>query len=288
MTSDKIKHTYKDAVFSMLFYTDQYAKRNLAELCNALHPEEEINEEDIQLVRLEQILLIGMYNDSAFMIKDRRIVLVEQQASLNWNMPLRMLLYLAREYEQLFPAEYRFKRAQIQLPKPEFITFYNGVDDFPQEQIMRLSDAFRMEDGKEQPQLELTARMININREKGHSILTKCPVLGQYSELVFRIRQQKTRDRAALEQIIKECIAENILRDFLERHSSEVINMLDAEYNYEEDIRVQRGEAWEEGREEGALGMLISLVQKGLLSIKDAAEQAGISEIAFQQKMGLK
>ena len=68
--------------------------------------------------------------------------------------------------------------------------------------------------------------------------------------------------------------------------------MLDAEYNYEEDIRVQRGEAWEEGREEGreegALGMLISLVQKGLLSIKDAAEQAGISEIAFQQKMGLK
>ena len=41
----------------------------------------------------------------------------------------------------------------------------------------------------------------------------------------------------------------------------------------------------EEGRAEGVIDTLISLVQKGLLSIKDAAAQLGITEAAFQQKM---
>ena len=41
----------------------------------------------------------------------------------------------------------------------------------------------------------------------------------------------------------------------------------------------------EEGRAEGIIDTLISLVQKGLLSIKDAADQLGITEAAFQQKM---
>ena len=33
---------------------------------------------------------------------------------------------------------------------------------------------------------------------------------------------------------------------------------------------------------------LISLVKKGLLTIRDAADQAGISETAFKQKMAAK
>ena len=40
-----------------------------------------------------------------------------------------------------------------------------------------------------------------------------------------------------------------------------------------------------EGRAEGIIDTLISLVQNGLLSIKDAAAQLGITEVAFQQKM---
>lgn len=46
-----------------------------------------------------------------------------------------------------------------------------------------------------------------------------------------------------------------------------------------------REEGQEEGRKEGALDMLISLVKKNLLSIKDAAEQAGLSPEMFQKKM---
>ena len=41
----------------------------------------------------------------------------------------------------------------------------------------------------------------------------------------------------------------------------------------------------EEGREEGVFMTLTMLVQKELLSLKDAAEQAGISEDDFRKKM---
>lgn len=39
--------------------------------------------------------------------------------------------------------------------------------------------------------------------------------------------------------------------DYLKRKGSEVVNMLTAEYDYETDIEVQRGEAYDAGREEG-------------------------------------
>ena len=44
----------------------------------------------------------------------------------------------------------------------------------------------------------------------------------------------------------------------------------------------------EEGREEVVFDVLFSLVKKKLLSVKDAANQAGISEEAFRQKMAAK
>jgi len=50
--------------------------------------------------------------------------------------------------------------------------------------------------------------------------------------------------------VIKYCIRDNILKDYLEAHASEVINMIFGEYDREMDIAVNRREAREEGREE--------------------------------------
>jgi len=43
-----------------------------------------------------------------------------------------------------------------------------------------------------------------------------------------------------------------------------------------------------EGREEGMVDTLISLVEKGLLSVTDAAEEAEITEEEFEQRMNRK
>ena len=68
--------------------------------------------------------------------------------------------------------------------------------------------------------------------------------------------------------------------------------MLLTEYNEAEQMELfkedGRKEGRKEGRTEGIFETLISLVQKGLLSLSDAAEQAGVSETVFQQKMTTK
>ena len=60
--------------------------------------------------------------------------------------------------------------------------------------------------------------------------------------------------------------------------------MLLTEYNEAEQMELFK----EDGRREGIIETLIALVKKGLLTIKDAADQAGITETAFEQKMAAK
>ena len=50
---------------------------------------------------------------------------------------------------------------------------------------------------------------------------------------------------------IKECIQNDILREYLQRKSREVMNMLIAEYDYDVDIAVQRKEEREIALQEG-------------------------------------
>ena len=54
----------------------------------------------------------------------------------------------------------------------------------------------------------------------------------------------------------------------------------------EEGFEQGRAEGFNDGRVEGFFEALSSLVKDGILSVKDAAERAGISEADFKEKMG--
>ena len=60
-----------------------------------------------------------------------------------------------------------------------------------------------------------------------------------------------------------------------------MIMLFDQEYAVEQFGKSQKAE----GREEGITDTLVSLVRKGLLTVKDAAEQAGVTEDAFRKLM---
>lgn len=64
----------------------------------------------------------------------------------------------------------------------------------------------------------------------------------EYSQFVEAIRKYR-EDKDQLQKAVKECIEKGILSDYLLRKSSEVVNMLMAEYDYEMDIEVQREES---------------------------------------------
>ena len=204
------------------------------------------------------------------MVDNRRIVLSEHQSTVNANLPLRHLMYIAREYEKIIPVKKRYQSKLIPIPTPEFIVFYNGVQEYPVEETLRLSTAFAEKDGM--PSLELVVRVININPKKKHEILKKCPILREYSEFVEITRKYKD-DKNQLEKAVKQCIDKGILADYLSRKSSEVINLLLDEYSYETDIEVQREEAAEETTEKNLIEFVENISESFQISEEEACEK---------------
>lgn len=52
----------------------------------------------------------------------------------------------------------------VQIPTPRFVVFYNGTEEQPERQILKLSDAF--EKKVAEPEIELKVLMLNINLGK--------------------------------------------------------------------------------------------------------------------------
>jgi len=86
-----------------------------------------------------------------------------------------------------------------------------------------------------------------------------------------------------MNHIARKCIGSITLSEPL-GHKAEMKGMLLTEYNEAEQMELFK----EGGRREGIIETLISLVKDGILSIKDAAKRAGITETAFEQKMAAK
>ena len=282
MTQEKTNRNYKDSVFVDLFAHDINAKENFISLYNALHGTNlDAKTTDVQPVMLEKVLYMKYYNDIAMLIDGKIVILIEHQSTINQNMPFRFLEYIARIYEKITTKDEKFGRKLVKLPIPEFYVFYNGKDDYPTESIMKLSDAFIQFDGDSELKnqlenanypLEISVKVININVDKENPILKRCEALKEYSEFIEQVRSNiENNVPEPLTNAIKEAIKKGFLSDYLNRKSTEVQNMLLAEYDYDTDIAVQRKEAFDDGVSIGRNeGISIGLSQ----GISQGAQQA--------------
>ena len=82
-----------------------------------------------------------------------------------------------------------------------------------------------------------------------------------------------------MDRAIRECIHEDILREFLENHRMEARAMSIFEYDQEKHMRQEREAAWKEGRRsglaEGREQILEVLIRKKLAKGKTVSEIAG-------------
>ena len=78
----------------------------------------------------------------AFTVKNKVLVISEHQSTINFNMPLRSIIYYGRTMEQLIEPKKIYREKRIPIPTPEFYVFYNGDTPFPTESLMKLSDAY--------------------------------------------------------------------------------------------------------------------------------------------------
>ena len=84
--------------------------------------------------------------------------------------------------------------------------------------------------------------------DKENPILKRCEALKQYSEFIEQVRSNIENDiPEPFTTAIKQAIKNGFLSDYLNRKSTEVQNMLLAEYDYDTDIAVQRRESFEDG-----------------------------------------
>jgi len=248
----KHNRRYKDSVFVDFFGEDKNAKANFLSLYNALHGTCLDATTELEPLRLEQVMYMAFCNDVACLVDGKIIVLVEHQSTINANMPLRFLQYAARLYERIQNPRDRYLKHLKKIPTPEFYVFYNGEEDYPESATLRLSDAFIT--APEKPSLEVVVSVTNINYTKGSRILHTCKPLKEYTLFIEAVRKHTKLDSEnGFRNAIKECIQNDILREYLQRKSREVMNMLIAEYDYDVDIAVQKEEALQEGSYQKAL-----------------------------------
>ena len=119
------------------------------------------------------------------------------------------------------------------------------------------------------------------------TLLDKCAILKQYCEFVETVRSFKENDSAnPITEAISYCIKNDILSEYLKRKSTEVNNLLIANYDFEIDKKVSAEEAYEEGENNRAREVALRMLKDGL-PIEKVAEYSGITieEVKELQKV---
>ncbi|MBR0463583.1 MAG: hypothetical protein IJJ23_04265 [Clostridia bacterium] len=276
-----VQREYMDRLFCFIFGSEEHKDWTLS-LYNAVNGTSYENPDDIQITTLTEVVYMGMHNDVAFLITDE-INMFEQQSTFNPNMPLRLMQYTSNIYKKLitFWQKNKYGKTLIRLPVPKLVVFYNGTKDEPDERILSLSDAFA-EEKRDDADITVRVRMININTGKSPDIVSACKPLVEYTWLVGRVRDcEKTMELdTAVDIALDEMPESFLIKTYLEANRLEVKKMLLTEYNEAKTMEMFK----EEGREEGQsrLSALIArLISQGRISDIEKV----VSDSAFRDRM---
>jgi predicted transposase/invertase (TIGR01784 family) len=280
---ENVNRNHKNSVFSSLFSTPDV----LRELYSAIEGIPIPPDIPININTLTDVLYKGHINDVSFLIDNRLVVLIEHQSTVNDNIPLRLLMYIARVYEKIVNRKKRYQAKLEKIPSPEFIVLYNGKEDYPDYKKLKLSDAFKDIEGLKLSgsnviPLELIVQVYNVNYGHNSEILRKSETLDGYSIFIDKIREYQKKKNSlekAAKSAINYCIKNNILKDYLEAHASEVLNMLLGEWNQDEAIEVAREEGEEIGMEKGIeKGMEKGMEKEKLIIAKNLLSEGSTPE----------
>ena len=289
------KRQTKDIVFRLVFGNDRQA---LLQLYNVLHGTAYTDPHELQIVTLDNAIYISRKNDLAFLLAGS-INMYEHQSTLNPNMPVRFLIYLAQEYQLLVESTDKslYGSEMIPLPTPQCVVFYNGTAYAPDEYELRLSSAFSNQDVE--PAVEVVVKVININYGHNEYLMQGCGMLSQYAQFVAVTREYANRynnREEAMNAAIEYCIGHGILEDILRKHRSQVLGSLLEEFDEKKYARTLREEGYEAGRtdgfaegeqyglQQGKNKLLVKLVKDGNLTVQKAAAEADMTVSEFEKK----
>jgi len=276
--SQNANREHKASMFSSLFGNPDV----LRELYSAIEGIPIPPDIPVEITTLSDVLYKDKINDLSFLIDNRLVVLIEHQSTINNNIPLRLLIYIASVYKMIIDMEKMYQTKLEKIPFPEFIVLYNGKDNYPDYAELRLSDAFMGIKGlklEDSIPLELKVQVYNINHGHNSEILKKCETLDNYSFFIDKIREYQNKGiklEKAINNAIEYCIENNILKKYLKKNGSEVFNMISSEWNWDTALKVARKEGREDGLEEGMELVARNALSKGI-PVQTVQEITGLS-----------
>ena len=253
---------YKDTLFKYIFNDPEFA----LPLVNALMGTAYKDPSDIHITTLEDVLHIGMKNDVSLLI-DSKMILWEHQSTPNRNMPYRQYQYAYHLYKniEVQTGWNKYSKTAIPIPRPYFITFYNGTIEEPQVQVLKLSDLYEPEKepidtesllGKIGECLEVKVLVLNINTGKNTELLKECAPLREYTECIEVVREEKRKGKSTQEGIaymLNSMPTSKTIYAKIQSRRAEVETMLETEFSLKEYGEVLKKEGKELGKKEQAI-----------------------------------
>ena len=207
----------KASVFTHLFSNPDYTYQ----LYVALHPDDKTTSQDeISLMTLESHLLNQQYNDLGFIVGERLIILVEAQSTWSENIVIRVLLYVVQTWYKYIKRKELdvYDDEKLSLPEPELYVIYTGENPESKKDSISLKKDFF--NGKD---IGVDCKVkVLFDGKKGD-------IINQYVRFCHVFNEQvrtHKRTRKAVEETIRICQDENVLKDYLEKEKENVMDIM--------------------------------------------------------------
>ncbi|MCC8101224.1 MAG: hypothetical protein LIP11_02865 [Clostridiales bacterium] len=153
------------------------------------------------------------------MVGNRLIILCESQATWTENIIFRSLAYLAKTYQDYFDATKQniYGSKKLQAPEAELYVIYVGNKKIDKN-IISLSEEFYS--GK---QTAIDVRVNVIVESKENDIVNQYIL---FCKVVNSLLEEKGRSIETLREAIRICKNQNILKDYLESHEEEAVDIM--------------------------------------------------------------
>ena len=258
----------KDSVFTNLFTIPKYRYQ----LFKELHPEVKgITEDDIEIVTLEHVLMNNEYNDLGLLAGDHFLILAEAQSTWSVNILIRFLLYLASTYKDYIESKgislYGTKKATI--PKPELYLIYSGNKGRKPEMLSFTKEFF----GGNESAVEIKAKVIYGDSKK-HDVISQ--YIAYCRVLDMQVRKHG-RTKKAIEETIRICSDKDILKEYLEAHRKEVVDIMTRLYDREREMKLYVEEMRQDADTNRGLKDIKNLMKNLKMSAKEAMNALGSS-----------
>ena len=272
-----VNREIKDSVFTDLFAS----KQNLLALYRVLHPEDEsATEDDIANVTMKNILMVDLYNDLGFTVRDKLLLLLEAQSTWTVNVVFRLFLYLAETWGEYVKATEQniYGTKKITLPQTEAYVVFTGERNGKGDVISLFDEFHPCDEGM----IDLKVRVIFAKEGEERE---SSDILQQYIAFSRELDAQfadKGRTVEALTAAIEKCKQNNILREYLATREKEVVKTMTVLFDQGYANKIALKESREEGAYNKAVSTARNLLAMGLLSVEQIAQATNLplSEVA--------